>query len=341
MLLEDKCYYHDPVTGDYHPVKNIVSGNDVLEEGYYYILGDHVYPYVGKLSNHIQFSKNYTGGIALIKGTLEFQEWKTEDEFKQHTLDHLTSEDLSIDLDRMKTSQEYIKEYLDAWDDGRNLPSKIRAPYSPLGDIYIPLFRDEDFPLEQILKRMIVAMKIVSSDERKKMSDDYKYDNMVSSLDGATKHTSILKFLDWANLLELDWEFSVFDISGNPYPLGEPIIVTNRDDGWQEIPAPDSKDYFVVPCEMGEDPYKRLIKLALWKKCVPTAYYRKKGGTSHQINNMKSALKSKQKMTSDYFSTWCELLDMGSSFTLTNKDGIWFKAVGYDITTNYEEDSNG
>ena len=337
-------YFHDIITGDYRPVYPYPEDESTLEVGKYYRTGAKVLPYLGKFPSEVIVKNHYECGIATIddhKGPIRILNgiWKNESQNNhRYSTENIAAGDYGDELSQEMGPEDIIEKYMNAWDAGRNLAARIKIDSGTGGDIYIPKQREEDSPLERILKLMIISMKVVSSEQRKKLSSDYDYDNMVSSLDGATKHMSIIKFLEWTKLLELKWEFSVFDLDGAPYPLGKTLTITSADQGWVDITPPEDKEYFVVPLTEGEDPYKRLIKLALFTKMVPTAVYRKKGSTPHQINNMKSALRSKQKMTSDYFAIWCELLSMGSSFTLTNQEGIWYKAVGYEITTNYEEE---
>lgn len=340
-------YWHDTTIGQYHAVYDTPSEISQYVIGRHYLVDGYVYPFLGRFTAASQVTKYYECGIALIDDGKERYElihgfWKNPSENKIRCSEtNLTDGDYSEELTNPNLDPEFIAgQYVDAWNAGRNLAIHIKDNAPSTGDIYIPKTREEDSPLERILKMIITSMKVVSSEQRKRVSDDYKYDNMVSSLDGATKHLSIIKFLEWTRLLEIEWEFSVFDMDGAPYPLGKTLTVSNRDDAWADIEVPEDKELFMVPCVEGEDPFKRLIKLALWTKQVPKSVYRKKGSTPHQINNLISALRSTQKMTSDYFAIWCELLSMGSSFTLTNQKGIWYKAVGYDITTNYKEEDN-
>lgn len=341
---ETMNYFHDEKTGSYHPITQTPSDGMSYTVGSYYHMGDLVLPYLGKFPSETEVKNHYEFGIALIddhKNPIHIISgiWQNDPINQRRCSDqNIAMGDYGNELSQDLTPDMVIDRYLEAWDAGRNLATKIKIDSGTGGDLYIPKQREEDSPLERILKLMIISMRVVSSEQRKKLSDDYEYDNMVSSLDGATKHMSIIKFLEWTKLLDLKWEFSVFDLDDAPYPLERMLTITNEDDGWVDIIPPEDKEYFVVPLLEGEDPFKRIIKLALYYKMVPTSIYRKKGSTPHQINNMKSALRSKQKMTSDYFAIWCELLSMGSSFTLTNQQGIWYKAVGYEITTNYREE---
>ena len=68
--------------------------------------------------------------------------------------------------------------------------------------------------------------------------------------------------------------------------------------------------------------------------------YEEKSSSDHLINNMKSALKSKQKATLLYFMSWCELLDMMYEIKVTDPEtGVYFQVIGYDLYTNADEES--
>jgi hypothetical protein len=165
-------------------------------------------------------------------------------------------------------------------------------------------------------------------------------DNIKSALNGATKNMSIVKFLSWCETLELDWEIIIDNYTVDvPHPLSTKITLTNKEEmPWIEIP-PETDNIFTVPLTEGEDPLKRGIKLVLGQKLINLKDYRKKSPTPHLLNNMKSALKSKQKMTVPYFLNWCEIIDLSYSIRVTNrKDGVWYKITGYDVTTNSKED---
>lgn len=324
-------------------VRDVPENYQDFQTGVFYRVNDTIYPYLGDAGEDKRivhyYQDNYDGGIYLYQGVPKIIEWSREEDRQIHNIKHMEARAKKDTLLDTPDPVSDLENYVNAYQSGRNLSRNVKIQDTSTGSVYIPKFREEDNAVEQLLKKMIVAMKVVSSEYRKKMSEEYKYDNLVSSLDGATKHTSIAKIVEWFKLLELDWEFTVFNVRDDvSYPLASPITVSNKDDHWVTIdPAPYAPEIYLVPLTEGEDPYKRLIKLALFGKMIPKAEYRKKGATSHQINNLMSALRNKQKMASEYFEIWCELLGLEWNIRLTDpKSGIWYNAIGQDITTNYE-----
>jgi hypothetical protein len=137
----------------------------------------------------------------------------------------------------------------------------------------------------------------------------------------------------------LDWEITLNNARSDiPNPMHTPILLDcNNEYPWEDIPE-ETPDCFTVPLNEGEDPLKRAVKLALGQKRVDLKDYRRKSPTQHLLNNMKSALRSSQKMTIPYFINWCEIIDMAYSFRVLNRaDGVWYRITGYEVTTNEKE----
>lgn len=343
------AYFHDTWTGKYYPVEEtpIVDPNVSLNINIYYRIDDLLYPYLGEATSRqgcaVFESGEFPGGFYKYNGKFRVIPWKTDEEKERYSIVHICPHDPTAHIyDETITPEQAVEEYVAAYNANRNTSSKVKVRENFNGSVYIPVFRENDNGVERVLKRMIVAMGVRSSEYRKKVADDYMYDNLVSSLDCATRHTSILKILDWFKLLNVNWEFSVFSKDLNyEYALKEPLVVKSG------LPYPSAdfvaadfpKEIFVVDLSDADDPFKRLIKLALYKTQIPKAVYRKKGSTTHQINNLMSALKNKQKMASDYFEMWCELLLLDWICRVEDPvSGIWYQANGYEITTNNPND---
>ena len=117
-------------------------------------------------------------------------------------------------------------------------------------------------------------------------------------------------------------------------PLTEPLVIG------KDIPlscefGESDKRIFKVPLVEGEDPLKRLIKVALIKMNVDLNDYKDKGSTPHLINNMRSALKRSSKMMMPYFVYWCEILGVDYLLTITDpSDG---KTIYADVNYRAED----
>jgi len=344
--METDLVYRDPISGDLSPVALFGFEQKMIPDTYY-IIGPWIYLYLGTVPDYMKVGNHKPGTIAKVGKEYHITPYPKDprqaEEYQQFLVENLVSRREIKNRTIDQKMEDLVMAYMAGYKKGTNLTAQI-PDNGPIGSIYIPKLFDTDDPLERISKNMVCHMRIKSSEQRAKLNNDYDFDNLVSSMDGATKHMSILKFLEWCDLLGWTWEFTLFDNQlDEKYPLGTPIVVSSYDDNWVDIEIPDNKEIFKVQLTKGEDPFKRCIKLAFERKNIPSSEYRRNGATPHQINNMKSALKSGQKMTSTYFISWCELLHMGYSFCIINQQGEWYKTVGYDISTNvveYDEDGN-
>ena len=247
------------------------------------------------------------------------------------------------DYDERVTSgnslEDMMRSYSQNYKANNNLIKSGNIKIVPSGEVYIPELDPNDDPLERVIKLMLRHMKLVLNDYRDQFDKKHGLDNIKSALNGATKNMSIIKFLSWCENFELNWEIVLDNVGPHiQSPISRPVVLSNKHPyPWADIP-PETKDCFTVPLTEGEDPLKRGIKLVLGEKRIDLKDYKHKSPTPHLLNNMKSALKSSQKMTLPYFLNWCEIIDLIYSFKVTNpKDGIWYKLTGYDMTTNDKE----
>lgn len=347
ILLGTKYVFWDPETGDVVPVRNLPANLEDLTEDTKYLIGERVYDYVGICPNALALKKSYPEGGAF--GRLDtnpdkilFLEYSSEEEaekFSNHNIITNRMYDDMLTLDKnTQNAEKIIEEYFQTFRDGKNLASSIQQKPNRDGLPYVPSFRPEDDPLERLLKITVASMKIISSESRNRMNKDYEFDNLVSTFEGMTKHTSIDKIMDWCRFLNLHWEFTVFPIEEHPWQLKEELSVSKDSIPWVDIDESDQKEIFKVALTEDEDPLKRLTKLFLDRMSCPASHYQNRGSSPHLVNNMKSALKRKQKMTMKYFINWCNLLGLGFGFQFTRPDGIWYKTIGYSVTTNDPDD---
>ena len=342
ILIGGEYVFRNP-DGDLVLVKNLPDNLDELSEDYMYIIGEHVYDYVGTCPNAFQLNKAYPEGGAFgrlekNKDKILFHDYVNENVASRYSLDYVMPEDAYNNKTNSNNIIDIVNHYVDTFKAGHNLADE-KIKYKPIrnGYPYVPSFRSTDDPLERLLKITVASLKIISSESRNKMEKDYEFDNLVSTFEGMTKHTSIDKIMDWCNFLNLDWEFYVFGLENQKWTLSEPVMVSSDEMPWVDIDTSNQKEVFKVKLTENEDALKRLVKLFLDKINCPSSVYRSKGSTPHLVNNMMSGLKSKQKMTMKYFINWCNLLEVGFAFKFTRPDGVWYKSVGYEVTTNDPE----
>lgn len=332
MLLISDPIFCDPWEDTILPVIELTNAVTELDTEHFYLVGNLVYRFV----HHKSLSEVKPGSIIKV-GPRYFIEPHNEETEPFYQAGFIVSkEEYEHRVDGDFSDADMLRSYARNYKRANNIIKSGNIRITPLGEIYMPELDINDDPLERIIKLMLRHMKLVLNEYRGQFAKKHGLDNIKSALNGATKNMSILKFLVWCQSFELDWEITIDDIEGDiPSPLKSKITLNNLEPyPWVDIPE-ESQDIFTVPLTKGEDPLKRGVKLALWQKQLDIREYRRKSPTQHLLNNMKSALRSKQKMTLPYFLSWCEIIDMIFSFRVLNrKDGIWYKITGYDVTTN-------
>lgn len=338
MLLIKDPIFCDPRSEDVFPVVELDERPKSMDKRTFYLVGDYIYRFLGQTS-----IRDATPGSIIQFGSGFYANPHNPEDAELYSKKYIMSErDYNKRMRSGESSdglEESLIEYIRNYRQENNIIQSGNIKIAPSGEVYMPEILPTDDPLERVIKLTLRHMKLVLNDYRGQFSKKHGLDNIKSALNGATKNMSILKFLSWCENFELDWEivFDNLDVDVMN-PLQYPVVLSNtKAYPWVDIPM-ESKNIFTVPLLEGEDPLKRGIKLALWQKQIDLRDYRKKSPTPYLINNMKSALKSKQKMTLPYCINWCEIIDMSYSFRVTNRtDGIWYKMTGYEMSTNNKE----
>lgn len=339
MLLMSDPVFCDPLKDQILPVIELTenSSKKLLDKSHYYLIGSTIYEYVGQSS--IGDMKPGTIGMIGDKYFVEPHTKEMEEFYDSRFIVSKSEYEERMCKNDTSDIESMLREYSRNYKTNNNLIKSGNIKIVPSGEVYIPTLDSNDDPLERVIKLMLRHMKLVLNDYRGQFDKKHGLDNIKSALNGATKNMSIIKFLSWCENFELDWEITIDNIDSHVQsPIPRPIVMNNkRPYPWVEIP-PETKEVFTVPLLEGEDPLKRGIKLALGDKRIDLRDYKHKSPTPHLLNNMKSALKSKQKMTLPYFMNWCEIIDLSYSFKVINpSDGIWYKLSGFDMTTNDTE----
>lgn len=336
MLLMTDPIFCDPINDKILPVIELTKPITIkLDKNHFYLIGDTIYEFVG----YIKVGSMKPGTIGQI-GERFYVEPHTEENEEIYNSKYIISKKEYDSRTIVNGSlTDMLTEYCNNYRTNNNLIKSGNIKIVPTGEVFMPSLDPDDDPLERVIKLMLRHMKFVLNDYRQQFGKKHALDNIKSALNGQTKNMSILKFLTWCEIFELSWEIMLVNSSYNvPNALSAPLIVTSEVEyPWEDIP-PETKDVFTVPLRQGEDPLKRIIKLALGDKKISLKDYRHKCPSPHLLNNMKSALKSAQKMTVPYFMNWCEIIDLTYSIKVTSKkDGIWYKLTGFDMTTNDKE----
>lgn len=339
ILLTESSLFVDPLDGSVYGAHPIPRNYDDMVPMEYYVLGTHVYQFIGAV-----FTKKATreGTIYKLNGDYYITEYESDEASERFHEDNVISKRRYEETMQWKVrnvddiADQYLREH------DTNLVERNRNKLLNTGDVFIPELKDTDDPMERVIKLVVLNMKLKLNERRGAFTKEYSLDNLRSALNGATKNMSILKFLMWCELLNLDWEFSLINADDNVFhPLQEPVTISNHKPLSMDIPEEVKKGIFNVPIEEKDDPLKKLIKVAIFKKVVYLKDYKDKGTTAHLINNMRSGLKGKQKMSVPCAMNWCEILDMILIIKVANPaTGVWYKSIGYDMYTNVPDDEN-
>ena len=336
MLLINNPIFCDPWGDERLPVVEITPDMKIenLDDKHVYLVGDYIYKFIKASS----FKDIKPGVIVCVDGRYLIEP-HTEESGECYHRKYIVSED-SLDKRVKKESfADMFMSYHHNYQNDNNIIRSGNIKIVPVGDVFMPDLEPDDDPLERIIKLMLRHIKPVMNEHRDSFTKKHGLDNIKSALNGATKNMSIVKFLAWCDSFDLDWDITITNLDENVMnPLIHPIELSSRTPmPWIIIPS-ETKGCFTVPLIEGEDPLKRGIKLALAQKNINIKDYNKRSPTPHLLNNMKAALKIKQKMTLPYFIYWCEIIDMRYSIKVTSRaDGIWYKITGYDVTTNDKE----
>lgn len=336
MILINDPIFCDPLNDKILPVVELVGNEQIkLDEEHFYLVGGLVYKYIGNSS----ISSVEPGSICKMGERYYIEPHLSENvEFYDQKF-IISKRDYDSRVNCSNNLEDMVKLYTSNYNRENNLIKSGNIKIVPSGEIYMPDLDPDDDPFERVTKLMLRHMKLVLNDFRGQFSKKHGLDNIKSALNGATKNMSIIKFISWCDTLGLDWEIVFDNISPDVMlPLPKPVVINSKKSyPWVDIP-PETKTCFTVPLDINEDPLKRGIKLVLYYKGIDLKDYRHRSPTPHLLNNMKSAIKSKQKMTLPYCMNWSEILDIILSIKLTNpKDGIWYKMTGYNMSTNDTE----
>lgn len=197
---------------EFFDVELYVKGTKV-EEGRGYLKNDYVYIYRGECSEkEVEEART---GIYRVNGKLKFVLNK-RDKGKYH-IDNI----VEFNTDRMfdKISR----------DDESFIDPKDVEIINNNSEYFTPKINHNDDVWKYIIKRIIQEKKINLKNYKHLFPSQYTLNNMKGALEKDTK-MSVNYFLDWCEVLGIDWEISVRDSGQDKHnPLPEPFSVTNYD----------------------------------------------------------------------------------------------------------------
>lgn len=312
LIINNKVKIFDIVDNDTKIISPLPNDFNNMIVGEYYPVGNYVYKFIGSVDKLIDIPK---GTIAVTNGRYFINDHDDDGKYRYsvNTIFDRNDSDESF--------EDIVGDYESSYDEGHNVMKVIKNKLVNSGAVYKPEFNDSDDALQRIIKQMIHYKNIILSDYKENFDKDYILDNLRSSLDGNTTHMTTKKFILWCDkVLYCDWRFSVYDDGINvENPLNCELVTTNDyllelDD---DLVSKCNED---IKLDKSDDPLKRLIKCAIIKKNICLKDYKSKGSTGHLLNNMRSTLRNKTRMSIIYFMNWCEILDLIYNLSIIDRE---------------------
>lgn len=321
MIIGELSYYTEE--GEAYPIYDIPEDFSEMKPNTFYCVEDTIYLYVGNIS-HAKYLKE--GEIGNSSGRFLIHRIEDPELLVTRNIANALPDTMGIETE--------IADYLHKFSMGENLLKNGIRTIANSGDLYMPLIEEGDNDLTKIIKLHALHKKMARSEYKASevLSDGYSFDNMISALNG---NTTINRFLDWCELMDLSWKIKLVDTGRDEYSfIDHEIIVSPTEDCDFPYMVPE-RSIFLVPLEEGDDPLKRLVKRAVYERKVKPVNYKKRGSTKHLFNNMMSALKRGSRMMFDYFMNWCEILSFDYAIeTVDNKTGYQVRLGSYDPALN-------
>jgi hypothetical protein len=156
-------------------------------------------------------------GIYLNKnGEYEFIE-PDKNQRKQYHVDNL----IELNLDK-------IFDELESHEENFVLPEDIEV-INNNAEVYVPTVKEDDDFLKVAIKRAIIDKKVNLKNYKSKFTNQYKLNNIKSSLNKETKMT-VPNFMVWAEILGLNWKLIIGDAGlDKTNPLTDDIILSSQD----------------------------------------------------------------------------------------------------------------
>lgn len=177
-----------------------------FEECAAYVIGDYVYPYMGTVTVDDNFDK-LQPGIYKYGTVYHYVPVRTKAEKETFSVDNITSISLTSIWNEVTNNKEnFISE-----EDREMINSNVKE--------YRPTVKDNDDPLKKLIKEAIIEKGVNVNLYKGAFEKKHGLTNTKSTLNSKTNLT-ILKFLQWCEILGLNYKISVYDNGQDKhYPL--------------------------------------------------------------------------------------------------------------------------
>lgn len=325
--LNEYSVFYDSGSAESYPITEldlheVIKNNDYKsfnQNAYYLVDNEYVYKYIGRVYKLSEVSE---GEIYLKDNVLSYKMYKDKS-----LIARFSSSNIYDTRDNRPTETINVEDIIDSYVESYNNEENIMATNKDIlvnaGNIFIPTIKEDDDPLTYLVKSMIIKKEINLSDYKSNYdkSQEHLLNNMRSALIGTTKTTSINYFLEWCKIMGLDWYIRVWDNGVDDlFPMEEELVISNNCPLHEEASDDYPKQALKPILIEGEDPLKRIIKVAILRKKPITKEYKTKCPSDFTLTNMSSSLKGPTKMTITYFRSWCEILGLHWSILVKDEE---------------------
>lgn len=177
-----------------------------LQECEAYVIGDYVYPYWGKTSLDDDLDK-LPVGIYMHNGDYVYRPVKTNNEKEFCSIDNIASTSVSAIWKEVESNLDnFISD-----EDREMINNNVKE--------YRPTIKPSDDPLKKLIKQAIIDKGVNVNLFKGVFDEKHGLTNIKSTLSNSSNLT-MLKFLQWCEMLNLNFKISVYDNGAdNYYPL--------------------------------------------------------------------------------------------------------------------------
>lgn len=196
----------DPIfiSGDSYYKIGTLGGK--LEEGKAYVIGHFVYPYYGQITVDDNLDK-LAVGLYKHDGEYHFRPVSSNYEKELYSIDNITATSLPAIWKEVQTnSDNFITD-----EDREMINSNVKE--------YRPTVKANDDPLKKLVKHAIIDKGVNVNLFKGVFDEKHGLTNIKSTLSNKSNLT-MMKFLQWCEMLNLNYKISVYDNGDdNYYPL--------------------------------------------------------------------------------------------------------------------------
>lgn len=204
-------YKEDPVflNDDAYYTVGTITHN--LKEHMAYIVGDYVYPYYGTIDREKLNKADTKVGIYECEKVYMVKEPKTEAELEAYSKSNVSASSVPAIWEEVTHAAHFISE-----EDREMISNNVKD--------YRPTIKPDDDPLKKIVKQAIIDKSVNVNLFKGAFEEKHGLTNIKSTLT-STSNLTMMKFLQWLEILNLNYKIEVSDNGLDQYyPLDNPLV---------------------------------------------------------------------------------------------------------------------